>query len=251
MIDIHSHLTFEDYDKDRDLVIIDAKKVLKAVITSGVNPEDSKKALDLYEKNKGFLYLMLGFHPIYANKYSDKDLEQYIEFIKKNRDKIIGIGEIGLDYYWIKDKSEIKRSKEIFVSFLELAKEIDMPVLLHTRKAISDGLNIIENEDIRRAVFHCFSGGTKLAREIWEEGYYISLATSIERNKNMKKAAKSVPLKLLLTETDSPFLSRIDGERNVPQNVNIVYREISKLKGIDIGEVERQVSENIHTLFNI
>jgi TatD DNase family protein len=251
MIDVHSHLTFEDYDVDRDLVIMDAKKELKAVVISGVNPEDSTKALCLYEENKGFLYLMLGFHPIYANKYNDKDIERYLEFIKKNKDKIVGIGEIGLDYYWIKDSSEIKRSKDIFISFLDLAKEIDMPVLLHTRKAIDDGLKIIENEDIRKAVFHCFSGGTKLAREIWEEGYYISLATSIGRNKNMKKAAKSVPLDSLLTETDSPFLSNINEERNVPQNVKIVYQEISKLRDIDIDEVVRQVSENNHTLFNI
>lgn len=251
MIDIHSHLTFEDYDNDRDLVIADAKKELKAIVISGVNPEDSNKALSLYKENKGFLYLMLGFHPIYASKYTDKDIERYLEFVKKNKDKIVGIGEIGLDYYWIKERSEIKRSKDVFISFLELAKEIDMPVLLHTRKAIADGLNIIENEDIRKAVFHCFSGGSKLAREIWEEGYYISLATSIGRTKNMKKAAKSVPLDLLLAETDSPFLSHIDGERNVPQNVKIVYQEISKLRGIEIGEVEKQVLENNHKLFNI
>jgi len=251
MIDIHSHLTFENYDNDRNLVIEDAKKELKAVVISGVNPEDSKKALDLYEKNQGFLYLMLGFHPVYVSRYNDKEIEQYLEFIKKNKDKIICIGEIGLDYHWIKDKPEIKRSKEVFVSFLDLAKEINMPVLLHTRKAIADGLNIIENEDIRKAVFHCFSGGSKLAKEIQEEGYYISLATSIGRNKNMKKAAKSVPLNLLFAETDSPFLSPIEGQKNVPQNVKIVYQEISKLKDVDINEVERQISENNRILFNI
>jgi TatD DNase family protein len=112
-------------------------------------------------------------------------------------------------------------------------------------------LRIIEGEDIKKAVFHCYSGGMKLAKEIWGEKYYISLASSIKRNKNMRKVARSIPLAFLLTETDSPFLSPEEGERNVPQNVRVVYEEVSRLRRMEMGELCEKIAENCRELFNI
>ncbi|VUT23829.1 MAG: putative DNAse [Candidatus Methanolliviera sp. GoM_asphalt] len=251
MIDIHCHLTFEQFDEERERVIEEAKEELKAVIISGVDPEDSKKTLKLSEDYPKFIYTTLGLHPVNVDRMKEKEIETYLEFIKTNRRNIVGIGEIGLDYHWVKDVSKIRRMKEVFIEFLELSKELNLPVVLHLRNGVEEGLRIIEGEDIKKAVFHCYSGGMKLAREIWEEKYYISLASSIRRSKNMKKVARSIPLSLLLTETDAPFLSPVEGEINVPKNVRVVYEEVSKLRGMEIKELCEKIVENSSRLFDI
>ncbi|MEA1998411.1 MAG: TatD family hydrolase, partial [Euryarchaeota archaeon] len=133
IIDIHCHLTFKEYDADRAQVIADAEKVLRGVVISGVEPEDSTRAIELAAMYENFIFVTLGLHPIHVSENTDQDIERYVEFISENKRKIVGIGEIGLDYHWIKDPKKIKRTKEIFVAFLELAKELNLPVVLHLR----------------------------------------------------------------------------------------------------------------------
>ncbi len=256
IIDIHCHLTFKEYDADREQVIEEAKQVLKGVVTSGVEPEDAKHALELAEMHEGFVFVTLGLHPIHVAERTDQEIEEYEEFISDNKRKIVGIGEIGLDYHWIRDPLKLKRTKEVFVEFLGLAKELDMPVVLHLRgtgsEAIEEGLKIISDEDVRKAVFHCFTGKPQLAEQICEEGYYLSLPTSIARSKSMKKVAKRVPLSFLLTETDAPYLSPIEEEeRNVPQHVKVVYEEIARQRKIDFDTTEEEIEQNFDRLFAV
>ena len=255
IIDIHCHLTFKEYDADRAQVIADAKKVLRGVVISGVEPEDSTHAIELAAMHEHFIFVTLGLHPIHVSENTDQDIERYAEFISENKRKIVGIGEIGLDYHWIKDPKKIKRTKEIFVEFLELAKELDLPVVLHLRgtgsEAIEDGLKIVSDEDIKKAVFHCFTGKPLLADQICKEGYYVSLPTIIARSKSMRKVAKRIPISLLLTETDAPYLSPVEEERNVPQNVEVVYEEISRQRKSDVKTVEEQIEGNFERLFGV
>ncbi len=255
IIDLHCHLTFEQYDEDREQVIEEAKKVLKGVVTSGVEPEDAKHALELAEMHKGFVFATLGLHPIHVAGKTGQEIEEYEEFISENKRRIVGIGEIGLDYHWIRDPLKIKRTKEVFVDFLGLAKELDLPVVLHLRgtgsEAIEEGLKIISDEDIIKAVFHCFTGKPQLAEQICEEGYYISLPASIVRSKSMKKVAKRVPNSFLLTETDAPYLSPTDEERNVPQHVKEVYEEIARQRKIEFAETEEEIERNFERLFEV
>ncbi len=255
IIDIHCHLTFKEYDADREQVIEDAEKVLKGVVTSGVEPEDSKHALELAAMHEGFVFVTPGLHPIHVSERTDQEIGEYEEFISDNKRKIVGIGEIGLDYHWVRDPLKIKRTKEVFVEFLGLAKEFDLPVVLHLRgtgsEAIEEGLKIVLDEDIRKAVFHCFTGKPQLAEQICEEGYYISLPASIVRSKSMKKVAKRIPLSLLLTETDAPYLSPTEEERNVPQHVKVVYEEIAIQRKIDVHVAEEEIERNFERLFAV
>jgi TatD DNase family protein len=256
IIDIHCHLTFEQYDADREQVIEEAKQVLKGVVTSAVEPEDAKAALELAELHTDFVFVTLGLHPIHVGGKTDQEIGEYEEFISENKGRIVGIGEIGLDYHWIRDPLKIKRTKEVFVEFLALAKELDLPVVLHLRgtgsEAIAEGLKIITDEDIRKAVFHCFTGKPQLAEQICEEGYYVSLPASIVRSKSMRKVARRVPISHLLTETDAPYLSPIEEEeRNVPQHVKAVYEEISRQRKIEFAETEEEIERNFERLFGV
>jgi TatD DNase family protein len=255
IIDIHCHLTFKEYDTDREQVIADAKQVLNGVVVSGVEPEDAKKALELAALHKNFVFVTLGLHPIHVEERTDQEIERYVEFISENKRRIVGIGEIGLDYHWVRDPLKLKRTKEVFVEFLELAKELNVPAVLHLRgtgsEAIEEGLKIISDEDVKKAVFHCFTGKPSVAETICEEGYYISLPASIVRSKSMKKVAKRIPLSRLLTETDAPYLSPDENERNVPQNVKVVYEEIAGQKKSDVETADEEIERNFGRLFGV
>ena len=255
IIDIHCHLTFKEYETDRNRVIERAKGELTGVVVSGVEPRDAEQALELAALHEGFVFTTLGLHPIHVEGKTDQEIGAYQEFISANKRRIVGIGEIGLDYHWIRDPLRIKRAKEIFVEFLGLAKEFDLPVVLHFRstggEAIEEGLKIISDEDIRKAVFHCFTGKPQLAALICEEGYYISLPTSILKSKSMKKVARSIPLSFLLTETDAPYLSPDEEERNAPQKVKVVYEEIARQKKSDVEMVDKEIERNFERLFGV
>lgn len=255
IIDIHCHLTFKEYDADRKQVIADAKQVLNGVVISGVEPEDAKKTLELVAMYEDFIFVTLGLHPIHVSGKTDQEIERYAEFISENKRKIVGIGEIGLDYHWVRDPLKIKRTKEVFVEFLGLAKELNLPVVLHLRgtgsEAIEEGFGIISDEDVKKAVFHCFTGKPRVAEMICEEGYYISLPTSIMGSKSMKKVAKRIPLSHLLTETDAPYLSPDEEERNVPQKVTVVYDEIARQKKSEVETVEEEIERNFERLFEV
>lgn len=255
IIDIHCHLTFKEYDADRTQVIADAKKVLNGVVISGVEPEDAKKALELAALHDGFFFVTLGLHPIYVEATTDQEIERYAEFISENKRRIVGIGEVGLDYHWVKDPRKLERTREVFVEFLGLAKEFDLPAVLHLRgtgsEAIEEGLKIVSDEDVKKAVFHCFTGKPQVAETICEEGYFISLPTSILRSKSMKKVAKRIPPSFLLTETDAPFLSPNEAERNLPQNVIAVYEEIARQKKCEVAAVEEEIERNFERVFGV
>ncbi len=255
IIDIHCHLTFKEYDADRQQVIDNAKRVLKGVVISGVEPGDAKKALELAALHEGFMFVTLGLHPIHVEDKKDHDLERYAEFISEHKRKIVGIGEVGLDYYWVKDPLKLKRTREVLIEFLGLAKELKLPVVLHLRgtgsEAIEEGLKIVLDEDVKKAVFHCFTGKPQVAEMIVEEGYYVSLPTSIVKSKSMRKVAKRVPLSYLLTETDAPYLSPDEKERNVPQKVAVVYEEIARQTKTAVETVDRHIEHNFEQLFRV
>ncbi|MDY6930452.1 MAG: TatD family hydrolase [Halobacteriota archaeon] len=250
MIDTHCHLTFKQFETDKDEVIESAKKVLSKVIVSGTEPEDSVRSLALHEEHPDFISIALGLHPKFAVEIKGKELEEYFEFIKENKDRIVGIGEIGLDYYWIKDPLKVEKSKRIFEECLNLAKELKLPAILHMRDAIEEGFEMVLDKDVKRAVFHCYSGKRSLAEQIAEEGYYISIPTSIVRSKNMKKSVRGVPLTSLLAETDAPYLSPEEGKRNIPQNVKVVYEKIAEARDMPLNEVINTIDENCSRIFN-
>lgn len=254
MIDAHCHLSVKKFNgKPNPLIglIEDFKKELEFIVDSAPNPNEAKTSLELSEKHKGFIFSTLGLHPVDALKLDEKEIESYIEFLRENRNKIVGIGEVGLDYHYIKQDNEIKKSKEIFLQFIDLAKELDLPLVLHLRKAEQDGFKILVDNDVKKAMFHFFSGKKDLAIEITKEGYYISIPVIMLKSKTMKKVAKTIPLEKLITETDSPWASPFNEEFNKPTNVKYEINEIAKLRNMDEKIVEKQVTENAKNLFGM
>ena len=251
MIDIHCHLTYKGLDEIKDRVIEEARNEMDAIITCGY-PDDFEKALEVSQNNKGFVYLTLGIHPIHIIKMSDKEIDEFKELVIQNKDNILAVGEIGLDYHWIKETDKIKRTKEVFIDFLELSKELKLPVVLHTRKAEQGCFDIVTNNDIKQAIFHSYSGNMTLARQIIEENYFISLTTTLMGSKNTKKIAQKYPLENLFTETDSPFLSPYPDQKiNVPQNVRFVLERMSELREMKIEEIDKIIMQNSKKVFNL
>ncbi|MEM5793114.1 MAG: TatD family hydrolase [Candidatus Aenigmatarchaeota archaeon] len=250
MIDTHCHLLYKGLKERNEEVIQEAKKLMKAIINCGY-PGDATESLELLKKHPKFIYLSLGLHPIDIVKMSDEDIENYIKFVRDKRKEIVAIGEIGLDRHWYPEESQQPRLRDVFERMLDLSKEMKLPAILHTRKAEEECFKIVVEKGLKDVVFHCYAGSLTLAKEIIDQGFYISIGTNLLGSKNTKKIAKFYPLEQLLTETDSPFLSPYPGQINVPQNVKFVLEEMSKLRGQPVEEIDRVIEENCKKLFRI
>lgn len=244
IIDTHSHLNFEDYRRDLDEVI---KRTLDNgifAINVGSDYETSRKAIEIAGNYKG-MYAAVGFHPIYADSKSF-DKKEYKELAKK----AVAIGEIGLDYYRNMDLFKQKQ-KEVFIKQLELAKELDLPVILHSRMAHDDLIEILRGYKLK-GVIHCFTGGINELKQYLDLGYYIGL-NGIIFKMNLEKVIKNCPLEKILVETDCPYLTPPqEGEkRNEPLFVKYVIEKIAEIKGISFNEVSDKTTENAKGLFNL
>ncbi len=252
MIDTHCHMVYEDADPEPAIERA-GEAGLDAIITCGY-PRDYGKNLGVVEKHPSFVYLTIGLHPIDVKDMTEAEIEKYLDFIRTLKDRIIGVGEIGLDYHWFpKEKSpeENEKFKAAFSRCLELAREIGKPAVLHTRKAEQDCFDMAVSHGLKDVVFHCYGGNMTLARQIIDQGYLISLSTNMDRSKNTRKIAQSFPLEQLLTETDSPFLSPVPGKKNEPANVKMVVERIAELRGMDVSEVDRQTTQNARKFFGL
>lgn len=248
MIDIHAHLAFPDFDKDRDLVVAKCKKELSAVVVSSAKYDESLKVLDLASKNKNFLFATLGHHPTEGDDY-----EGVLRLIKQNKDRISGVGEAGLDFHFEQDKNKRKEQEEIFQKFIDLAERLKLPLVIHSWDAENECFEAVKDRDLN-AVFHCYSGSRELAKEILERGFYISISTQVCFSKNHKKLAKTIPLEKMLLETDAPFLSpnKTENEkRNFPWNIKISAEKIAEIKKVSKEEILESAKNNAVRLFNL
>ena len=255
MVDTHCHLNFKAFDHDLSDVVRRAKeKGVEKLIVPGTDLESSKKAIDIAQTYPG-CYAAIGIHPHHAqdpNLIINDQLQQKLaDLLKQGSHKVVAIGEIGLDYHWYPEPKKQPRLEKVFQHMLDLAKEFNLPVILHTRKAEQECFDIVTSSGIKDVVFHCYAGNLTLAQKIIDQDYYISVGTNLLRSKNAKKIAKISPLEQLLTETDAPFLSPYPGKQNVPQNVGFVLEEMSKLRGFPVGEIDKVIEGNCRRLFRI
>lgn len=251
MFDIHCHLAYEGLVERADEVIQQCKQIGMNGIITCAYPKDLQKNVDLVKKYPGFLYLSVGLHPIEIKDMTQKEIDVYWDFIREHADEIVAVGEIGLEKHWFKEEELLKRFKEVFVQGLDLAKELDKPVVLHLRKAEQEGFDTVVAENMKEVVFHYYSGNITLARQIIEKNYYISIPATINNSSNLKDIAKKFPLEKLLTETDSPFSSPIPNTTNVPQNVRLTIEKIAELRKISFEEVDKQTTENAKHVFRL
>ena len=253
MIDTHCHIDFEEYDKDRSEVIARAKDKLDAVIVSGIGYESNQGVLNLCSKYEGFIYPSFGYHPVSSQNCSDEELKQAHTHLIDNINNIVAIGEVGMDYFYVKDKALREKQKEIFLSFIEIANDYKVPLLMHVRDCEKKAVNIVlDYEDIQYVIFHCYSGSLKTARRIMEkDNYFMSFSTMLCYSKAHQELIKNISLDHILTETDSPYLAMTKEERNEPANVVKAVKKIAEIQNEDIETVDSITTNNARKVFKI
>ena len=253
MIDTHCHIDFEEYDKDRDMVIERAKDKLDAMIVSGIGYESNKGVLDLCNEYKNFIYPTFGYHPVSSQNCSKEELKLTHSHLIDNISNIVAIGEVGMDYFYVKDKALREKQKEIFLSFIEIANEYEVPLLMHVRDCEKKALNIVlEYDNIPYVIFHCFSGSAKTAKRITEkDNYFMSFSTMLCYSKQHQELIENISLDHILTETDSPYLAMTKEERNEPANVVNTVKKIAEIQNEDVETVDKITTNNALKVFKI
>jgi TatD DNase family protein len=239
LIDVHCHIDDESFEYDRDQVIERAKDII--ILNAGVDPASNRKTLEIAGKYSN-VRACLGLHPEFIAKFGDDLIANEIKWIREHEKQIVAISEIGLDYYWIRDENQRIRQKRLFRTMLQLAEELRLPVIIHSREAASDTMAILVDFHRLKVILHGFS-------ELDNRGYLVSVAPNIYRNKAKQRQVKELPLTELLTETDSPLLGIVPKERNEPANVVKVIEKIAELKNVRNEDVEDRISENASQFF--
>lgn len=253
LVDTHAHIDMPDF-KDLNLIISRAKDFsVKKIIIPSVDRTSFEKVIEIANKYEE-VYCALGIHPTEAQNATEEDFSK-IAGLCKNRKKIVGIGECGLDYYW--DKTFINEQKAVFLKQIEIAKVLKKPLIVHDREAHKDCFDLI-TENIKEeipVIMHCFSGSLEFAQMCVKKGFFIALGGVItfKNAKKVHEIAKVIPLEKLLLETDSPYLTPepYRGKRNEPAYVKFIAEKIAEIRGISFDEIAEITTNNARKVFGI
>ena len=247
--DTHCHISREDYD-DIEEVINNAKEAkVDRLIISGCEKRNINESIEI-ANNHDNVYLALGFHPEEADEITTKDIEELKEKIRSNK-KVVAVGEIGLDYHYGKENKD--KQIKLFKDMIGIAKELNLPVVIHTRDAFQDTYDILKEEKVR-GVIHCFSGNIENAKMYLSLGFALGIGGVVTfKNTNLKEALKEVPIERILLETDSPYLAPTPfrGEKNESKYIPLIAEEIARIKGLTIEELSKKTEENVRDYFGI
>ncbi len=251
LIDCHCHLTDEAFDSDRLFIINDLSNfAIRGIINPATNLKDAKMAIEIAEKYDDF-YPMVGIHPEDIDDISNDDLEELGKLAC--HEKVVAIGEIGLDYYWKDDNKD--RQKEIFIYQLKLARKLNLPAVIHVREAKDDVIEILKDYIDLKIQIHCFSDDLKTLNTYMDMGFYISIGgvVTFSNGTNEKVAARNVPIERLMLETDSPYLTPepYRGLRNDPRRVVEVARTVADLRDMKIDKLAKRCYKNTVEFFNL
>lgn len=252
-IDSHCHLTHDKFDPDREDVLERAREAgIEAILTIGVDPDDAKLARDLAH-DKEMVYASAGMHPHEALHYNSVALARILQLA--NEEKVIAIGEIGLDYHY--DHSPRDKQKTVFRELTAAALQVNRPVIIHTREAEDDTVRILEEEGKGelRGVIHSFTGSMEMMQRCVELGFYIGLngIVTFPRSEDLQEVVREIPAGRILIETDAPYLSPAPhrGRRNEPARVVDVCRTVAEIRGVQEETIARRTRENFRDLFGI
>ncbi|MDY3947211.1 MAG: TatD family hydrolase [Ezakiella sp.] len=251
-IDAHTHLDDEAFDADRDNIIKSFNDDgVKLVINASSDLKSSLASYELAKINKN-IYAVVGVHPHEASGFSEKDIEEYKSMLEDK--KIVGIGECGLDYHY--DLSPRDIQKKVFERMIEFANEMDEPLVIHSREAVKDTLDMLFllRKD-RPTLIHCFTGAVEVARDYLNLGYYLSIggAVTFKNAKHVVESVKYAPLDRLMLETDAPYMTPVPfrGKRNEPKLIKYTITKIAEIKGISEEEVIDATNKNALEFYNI
>ena len=252
LFDTHAHLDDRAFHNDREKLIAGLKdKGISLVMNAGCSLGASRSSAALAEKYD-FIYAAVGSHPDAADEVNEETLEEYRKLCKLNP-KIKAIGEIGLDYHYEDIPREIQQ--KAFRMQMELARELDMPVIVHEREAHQDGMDIVREFPEVKGVFHCYSGSAEMARQLVKLGWYIGFTgvLTFKNARNAVETAASIPLDRILLETDCPYMAPVPyrGKRNDPGYLCYMAEKLAEIRGISVEEACRITLENGKRLYRI
>lgn len=253
LVDAHAHL--EDV-KDLEAALKRAREVgVCAVVTAGSDYSSSKWALQLSERRSSAeprVYAVIGIHPWNLRDMEPAKIDSTLEFIRANVDKAVGVGEVGLDY-WLKearkDQNIRELQKKVFKSLLEIAKDCEKPVVVHSRGAWKDCFDLVKEAGVEKAVFHWFTGPPDVLESLLEEGYMVSATPAAAYSKELQRTIQSAPIERILLETDSPVNYR--GKTAEPADVVATLGEVAALKGMEKEDVADKTARNAVNLFSL
>ncbi|MFC1768646.1 TatD family hydrolase [Nanoarchaeota archaeon] len=244
LVDVHCHL---DLCEDIPNLVKRAKEAgVCSIIANGTNPKSNPVILDLAQKYD-IVNAALGIYPLEGLELSEEEFENIIKYIEENKDYIVALGEVGIDNYHVKDK--IPEQKKNFEKIIELSERIKKPMLVHSRKAESEMLDLLESSNVKTTVMHCFGGNMKLVKRAEELGYYFSIPTNIVTLLHFQEIVQRVDIAKILTETDAPWLSPFKDKKNEPAFIPETIKKIAEVKNMTAEEVEKVIFMNYQRLF--
>ena len=261
LIDVHTHLTHKKFETDRDQVIHRAIAAgLEAIVVNGLEPSSNREILAMAEQFPQ-IWPALGIYPIDAINHllpadfevrvSRFDVQAEVQFIAEQAaaGKLVAIGECGLDAYWVGEETFADQEK-VFEQLIEIAKQNNLPIIIHTRKLERRSTEILAHHKIEKVNFHCYGGRVKLARRVADEhGWYFSIPANARKNEAFTRMLQTLPEEQILTETDAPYLAPERGDRNEPANVKGTVEYLAELKGWDFDRAKELVWNNFKRLF--
>lgn len=244
-VDTHCHVSEEEIN---EYLMNAVNSNVKIIVTASEDMDSSIKNIELSSKYSN-VFTCIGVHPLYVDTYNASDIFKYKEML--SNDKVVAVGEIGLDYYYSKDNR--KRQIKVFRDFLRLAEECNKPVVIHSRGAVNDTLNILKEYNVK-GIIHCFSGSLEIAREYIKLGFSLGIGGVITfKNCNLRDTIKYIPMENIVLETDSPYLAPTPhrGEKNESKYIPLIADCISTSKGISLEEVMNITTLNALNMYNI
>ena len=245
-IDIHSHIDFYNDSQIKKIIKNAQDSSVEIIMNNGVNIASNRKITDMLKKYP-IIKAALGIYPIDALKLTENEINSEIDFIRKNKEIISAIGEVGLDF---KESKEEERQKENFQKFINLSKELGIPIIVHSRKAESLCIKMLENSAAKKVIMHCFCGNISLVKKIISNCWFLSIPASVTFTEHFQNVIKLCPTEQLFCETDSPYLHPFKQKNNEPKFVVEVYKKIAEIKSMPLKEVEEVIYNNYKNIFN-
>ena len=250
IIDTHTHIYDKQFEDDFDDVMKRIEDELEGIVSIGFDLESSLKSIELANRYS-FVNAVIGVHPMDIKKYNDK-VEKELERLALTEKKVVAIGEIGLDYHWMEDPKDVQIAG--FRKQMELAERVKKPVVIHTREALQDTLDVLKDYKNVGGILHCYPGSLEAAKPFLDR-YYLGIGGTLtfKNNKKTKELVKNLPLEKIVLETDCPYLTPVPfrGKRNEPIYTKYVAEEVARIKEISVEEVIKVTTENAKKIYGI
>ncbi|UCE09641.1 MAG: TatD family hydrolase [Candidatus Thorarchaeota archaeon] len=248
LFDAHTHLDMKHFKNDLHRVLERARAAgVQGLVNSSIGPGSFRRTLGIVKKYPDYVYHSPGCS---VSQLTEDDADAIDILIRKYKDQIVAIGEVGLDYHWVRDSEGRKAQEPLFVRFIDLADELNLPLVVHSRKAEAEALRILERQFQGDVLMHCFDGTSDSAKKIRDLGWKITLPTNFRKYRNRVEATAILPLEQILLETDGPYLSPTEG-RNEPANLSIGCTDLADLLGQPVEDVAKSTTQNSRRFYGV